>query len=210
MTTPTALVTFDDVVGHLNLTGTDYSASVNELQGFIDAATEFVEYQTGPIIPRPYTNEVHSGGGPVIVLDHPPVLTVDSVTEFLGPTSFVLTDAELGGTSGLYAYSLDNPDEGVICRRTIGGLVTRFASGYRNVLVSYTAGRNKVPADVRMAVLEDIRGLFTQTQYSNRAGSFGAGSEMPDSWAASSSNPVGTFPRLAALLAAKTRTPSIA
>lgn len=206
---PTALVTLEDAFDHLNIDDASVDAVGDELKGFIAAATEFVEYQTGPIIPKTFT-EVHSGGGLTIVLDNPPILSISAVTEYIGPTGYPLTAAELGAAGGMYAYSIDDPEAGIICRRYYGGLVGRFAAGYRNVIVTYTAGRATVPADIRMAVLEDIRGLFTQTQYSNRVGTFGAGSTSSDAWAQGPANPVGTFPRLAALLAAKNRTPSIA
>lgn len=214
MTTPTypssALVTLDDVFAHLNISSTeDQTAVASEMQGFIAAATEFIEYQTGPIIPRVCT-EVHNGGGVTIVLDNPPVLQVQSVTEWIGPTGYELLNAELGADTGAYAYSLDDPAAGIICRRYSGGIAGRFIPGFRNIAVVYQAGRQTVPADIRMATLEDIRGLFTQTQYSNRAGSFGAGSDAGDSWSPTSMNPVGTFPRLAALLSSKSRIPSIA
>ena len=201
--TLTALVTLDDVADHLNLTDL---TNAGELAGFIDAATAFVEFQTGPIIPREVT-EVHNGGGVRIILDNPPVLSVTSVTEYVGPTGYALTQTELGTTAGSYSFSLDDPQRGIITRRYNGGLAGPFMGGISNIKIVYTAGRDAVPADIRMAVLEDLRGLWAQTQRGNSSGRPVPGG---DTWTESPMNPIGTFPRLAALLAGPSRTPSIA
>jgi len=201
----TSLVTLDDVHSHLNLP--DSSADA-EIMGFIEAATAYVEFQTGPIIPKQFT-EVHDGGGPSIVLDNPPVLSVESVTEYVGATGYTLTQSELGSPTGAYAFSIDDAARGILTRRWSGGLVGPFVGGVKNVQVTYTAGRASVPADIRMAVLEDIRGLYTQTQYGRPGASFGGGigSEAAEQWSAV---PMHAFPRLAALLEGPTRTPSLA
>lgn len=206
---PTSLVTLDDAKAHLNIDPTDTTYDA-ELQGFIDAATAFVQFETGPILYQAFT-EVHSGGGPTIVLDNPPIIAVDTVIEYVGPTAYTLTQAELGATTGQYSWSLDDANAGIIARRYSGGFVGNFAAGYRNVYVSYTAGRTSVPADVRMATLEDLRGLWTQTQYARPSAQFGSGiGGQADNWTETPMNPIGTFPRLTALLQGPSRTPSIA
>lgn len=201
----TSLVTLDDVHAHLNLP--DSSADA-EIMGFIEAATAFVEFETGPIIPQQFT-EVHDGGGISIVLDNPPVLSVDSVTEYVGPTGYTLTQSELGSPTGAYAFSIDDAARGILTRRWSGGLVGPFVGGTKNIQIVYTAGLTSVPYDIRMAVLEDIRGLYTQTQYGRPGASFGGGigSEAADQWSAV---PMRQFPRLAALLEGPSRAPSIA
>lgn len=210
VTGPTVLVTLADVHTHLQipLSNTTYDT---QLQGFIDAATAYVQFQTGPIINQTYT-EVHSGGGPTIVLDNPPLISVTSVIEYIGLSAYTLNPAELGTDGGFYAYSIDDPNAGILCRRYAGGLAGSFAPGYRNIAVVYTAGLTSVPGDVRMAVLEDLRGLFTQTQYGGPSASFGGdiGDTSQDDWNESMNNPVGSFPRLAALLQGPSRTPSLA
>lgn len=211
-TNPTVLVALSDVYTHLQVPVANQTSALGaQIQGFIDAATEFVQFQTGPIIPVVCT-EVHSGRGPTIVLDQPPLLTVTSVTEYVGPTAYTLTQCELGTPTGAYAFSVDDPQAGIICRRYTGGLAGPFAGGYRNVQVIYTAGQSSVPADVRMAVLEDIRGLFSQTQYGGESSAFGGEiTGSGDTWTQGDPiNPIGSFPRLAALLEGPTRAPSIA
>lgn len=198
-----SLVTVSDAKDHLNIPSTDTSHDT-KLQGFIDAADAVITYLTGPVEPTSYT-EVHSGGGPTIVLLHPPVISVQSVTEYVGPTAYTLTQAELGQSAGAYSFSLDDPEAGIIARRYTGGLAGNFAGGYRNVAVTYTAGRTTTPADIRMAVLEDLRGLYQQTQMFGRPPFSSSATE--DDW---SPAPMHLFPRLSMLLDGPSRTPSIA
>jgi len=197
------IVTLSDVHEHLNIPDDDVSHDI-ELLGFIDAAEAIITYSVGPVDETTFT-EVHSGGGPTIVLDNPPVLSVVSVVEYVGPTAYVLTQAELGSPTGAYSFSLDDPAAGIICRRYTGGLAGNFAGGYRNVQVIYTAGRTSVPGDIQMAVLEDLAGLYQQSQQGGRP-SF-SGSAEEETWSA---GPVHLFPRLAMILTGPSRTPSIA
>ena len=77
------------------------------------------------------------------------------------------------------------------------------------VVVAYTAGIEDVSPDIRLAVLEDIRGLFQQTQQGMRPPAFGGGGGPGggDTWTV---GPMRQFPRLAALLEGAGRTQSIA
>lgn len=202
MTGPAELVTLSDVIAHLNLDDID-SDDETELQGFIDAATTFIQNATGPILYQTFT-EIHSGGSPVICLFHPPVVSITSITEYIGPVGYTLTEAELGQPGGAYAYSIDDPRSGIIRRRYSGGFVGNFAPGDHNIQVTYVAGRSTVPADIRMAVLQDIAGMWQPSQqgsnpyYDNQATGNGP------------LNPIGMFPRVAAILSdASKRTPAI-
>lgn len=202
MTTPEPLVDLDDVKAHLNLGATDTSGDA-ELLGFIEAASAYIQNITGPIVARTFT-EVHSGGGPTIVLNHPPVSSIVSVVEYVGPTGYTLTDSELGATTGAYAFSLDNPSTGVLTRRYNGGIAGRFMGGYRNIVVTYVAGLPYVPADIRMAVLQDIAGLYQPSQ-------LGTANPYNAELGNGPLNPIGMFPRVAEVLSAPVkRTPSIA
>lgn len=208
---PSSLVSLDDVYTHLNIPDADQSSGLGtKLQGFIDAATAMVEYVTGPIVPAQFV-ENHDGGHEIIALYNPPIMRVDSVVEYVGPVAYPLELVTLGQGNGIgpYSYTLDDPASGVIRRRWAGGIVGSFIGGNRNVAVTYWSGRATVPADVRLATLEDIRGLYTQTQYGSRAGGAGGGAGS-DSWTQGPGNPIGTFPRLSALLEAPSRAPTIA
>lgn len=155
-------VTVAEVKAELNTTST---ADDTELQGFIDAATSVVENITGPVASTAYT-ERHDGGQPAIVLTRYPVITVDSITEYdTQGTGTTLNQEPLGtATYTDDGYRVDLP-VGVLTR-TAGGIVTRFAPGTANVVVSYHAGQSTVPAAVRMAALEFIRRWWTSSQAS--------------------------------------------
>lgn len=197
------LVDLDDVKDHLNIDSTDTSQDV-ELQGFIDAATVYIQNLVGPIMPVTFT-ETHSGGGSTICLFNPPVLSVTSVVEYVGVTGYTLTQVSLGGDIGAYSFSLDDPSSGILRRRYSGGLVGNFVGGDHNVVVTYDAGAAAIPADIRMAVLQDIAGLFEPSQR-------GTNPFLPGGDAAGNGplNPIGMFPRVAEILsAASTRLPGI-
>ena len=201
---PTELVTLSDVTAHLNIDNPTADQQ-NELNGFINAATAYIQSFTGPIIPQQFT-ETHNGGGTTIVVYNPPVMQIDSVVEYIGPTGYTLTRADLGTDGGTYAYSLDDPRAGIIRRRWNGGIVGPFIGGERNVLITYWGGQSAVPADIRMAVLQDIAGLYQPSQL----GTNPYGGNDP-SLGNAPLNPIGMFPRVAEILSATARrAPSIA
>lgn len=163
-----ALATLDDAKNQLNIPSSDTSNDI-ELQGFIDAATATVEGIVGPVVQRTIT-EVHNGGGPFIVLNNPPIISVTSVTEMAGQTAYSLTDAEINTTTGAYSFSVDSYDRGVIARRWSGGIVGPFIGGVRNIQVVYVAGRPTVPPAIRLGALLLIEHLWEQTQRGNSTG----------------------------------------
>ena len=114
----------------------------------------------------------------------------------------------LGVSSSVYGYTLDDPVSGKLTRRTSGGFISPFIGGRQSVVIVYVAGQAAVPADIRLAALEDIRGLYQQTQQGGR-GSLGGGAlgAASDTWSA---GPMHLFPRLNMLLQGPTRTQSLA
>jgi hypothetical protein len=200
-----SLVTLGDVHAHLNIPVTDTSNDV-ELQGFIDAATDLIPYDTGPILPTVFLNEVHNeaAGRNAIVLYNSPVISVESVTEYVGPQVRTLTSQPLGSAGyDNYGFSLDDNYQGILYRRLGSGTLGSFF-GY--VVVNYTAGYVSIPPGIRMAVLEDIRGLYQQTQLGGRPAFASSGAE-DDGWTA---GPLNLFPRLDNLLHKYARVQSIA
>jgi hypothetical protein len=155
------LVTLSDVKNQLNIPASDTTQDV-ELVGFIDAATEVVEWITGPITPKVIMGEVHDGGFYAVMLRNPPVLSVDSVTEYLGRVNYTITAQPPGATVDNYGYSLE--PGGKLVRRTAAGTVMPWLGGRSSVIVNYTAGRLTVPASVRMATLLDIQDVFQKSQ----------------------------------------------
>lgn len=201
-----AFITLAQVHDALNIPQSDTSHDA-ELTRYIDAAVATVTYITGPLTAATFT-EYRDGGSPVIMLDNPPVISITSVTEYVGVTGRTLTAQPLGQSVDNYGYSLDDPLSGKLVRRGSGGLATPFWGGRGSVIITYVAGQASVPADVVLATLEDIRGLYQQTQQGGRAGgggSIGAGGD--DQW---TSGPMHLFPRLNMLLQGPSRTQSLA
>lgn len=204
------LVKMTDVLRHLGLPQGD-TTNQAELQLMIDAATPIVEYITGPINPVTYTGETHNvDGASTLMLRHPPVQSIATITEWVGITPFVLTSQPPGSTVSNYGYNLERPEAGKVVRMSAFGQPTTFLGSL--VTVTYTAGLPvvngvvQIPPDVRLGVLEDIRGIFTQSQDGGRP-KWGGGLQDEDGWTV---GPLHLFPRLAALLENKARVQSIA
>lgn len=150
------IVTYQDVKAHLNL-GDDSDAL--ELQGFIDAAIGIVEQRIGVVTPTAYTETFEATCWAAVPLRHTPVLSVQSVTEYVLNIPYPLTVEPAGTILDSYGYRLDFPDSGLLTRYTNG-----FPGLFRGpVTVSYTAGRTSVPAAVKMATLIIVAHLW-QTQ----------------------------------------------
>lgn len=135
-------VSLSEVKDHLNL-APERLQSDDELRTFINAATSAIEARVGPLTRRTIT-EVHNGGVSGILLRQPPALSITSVTE---------------NGSTVTGFSL-SPGGGVLTK-TNGYSRSAWVDGYGNVTVSYVAGRTYIPADIRQAVLELIRHLWT-------------------------------------------------
>ena len=138
------LVSLAQVRDHLNL-GDDTSHDV-ELDLFIDAATEHVAHRYGTLPSDTYTEllrVVDDGAGTYryhLYPYHAPVTAVTSATDEAGT-----------------AYTTDftiSPD---------GRRVRHDSITAGDWTLVYTAG-HAIPADLQLAVLEDIRGLFQPGQ----------------------------------------------
>lgn len=159
--TPTVgIVSLTDLKAHLRFP--DPAAPTPDddaLEGFIYAATEVIECEVGRVVQRPVT-EYHDGGRQVIYLKQTPVLSVTTIIENWGYYNWnlVLQPPTTVPAANLFAYSLDNPGEGRVTRRTVGNVSIPFMSmGSEfpaNIKVVYLAGRNQTPWAVRLATLE--------------------------------------------------------
>lgn len=159
------VVDLASVKAHLNMPAADTSQDA-ELQGFILAAADLARDVVGPLLPEQHT-EWHNGGKPSIVLDWLPLASVQSVTEYVSASTWVLTEQPLGTSTDAYGYTVDL-DRGQITRRATGGAVC-FPAGIKNVKVVYTASRSgMVPWSVRLGALELIRHLWQLTQQGGR------------------------------------------
>lgn len=169
------LVTLDQVRAALNL-GDDVSKD-DELDEFIAEITEYVESQVGTLPSAQYTETAMFYDGKILTRRWP-ILTVVSLANTAG-TSYLT-----GSTIGTGAYSLTH------------NVVT---SG--EWTVTYTAGYAVIPASLRRAALEDIRGLYQPGQI-GPAAAFGAfGVENTDT--GPTYRPVRMWPRVDAWIASR-------
>lgn len=131
-----SVVPLADAKTYLNIEATKNDT---ELQGFLDAAEAAIAHRVGPLEPTDVTVRVN--GAESLLLPVYPVLSLTT-----------LTDA--GGTSVPTAgLSVD----------LASGVVSGSTFGSTSYTVTYSAGRNPLPADLRLAVLELVR-HFWKTQ----------------------------------------------
>lgn len=199
------LVRMSEVLSHLDLAAGDTTYQA-ELQRYIEAATPIVEYITGPINTYTFTESYPCEGLSRISLRNVPVIagSISSCTEYVGVSPFTLTSQPPGSTKDNYGYYLQRPEAGTLIRMSSFGQEMPFLGSW--LAITYQAGMSSVPPDVKLAVLEDIRGLWQQTHNGGRP-KWGGGMADEDGWTV---GPLHLFPRLAAMLENKARTQSIA
>ena len=145
------------------------------LQGIIDMACTWVQNYLGRPIARTEFFRRFSGyfgtgnGGAYISLPYYPVLQMVSVVEYWGTSGpHTLTEQTPANQGGQDVYSMDYLHGYVI--RAFMGLVARpFFPGLRNVEVTWFAGYNPVPADIRYATLKMIKHVWNSDQQASRS-----------------------------------------
>lgn len=127
-----ALLTLAEAKAQVDVRGTSSDA---EMQLYIDSLTSVIEGYIGVVEEREVTETV-TGQGPAVVLLHPPVLSVTSLTP-IRPGGIALDVARLhvDGPSGVVSY--------------LNG--SRFSGGPWAAV--YTAGRTEVPPTIKLAAL---------------------------------------------------------
>lgn len=201
-----AIVTLTEVKLHLNVPESETQYDT-ELGTFIAAATPIIEHLVGPVDIRTITNEIYdTGGRQKIILRTVPVVSITAVTEYVGIQAYTLTDQPPGFSNPtLYGYTLKNAASGMVARRANGFDMSFLGA---EVSISYTAGRASVPADVKLAALDDIRALWSQTQVASRPQFGGGGVVMsPDRWGGMQE--LHMFPRLALLVQSQKFMPGV-
>lgn len=159
-----SLVTLAEAKAHLGMPTSDTTYDT-ELQGFVDMTQPLIENICGPIVSRSVT-EWHDGGTGnrfQVVLRQRPVISITSVTEYVGNVGQVLTQAANPAAAVDLGYTFEI-ETGTITRRVGAGTVYPFAWGEQNIAVVYTAGFATTPPNVRLAALELIRHLWQSTQ----------------------------------------------
>jgi hypothetical protein len=167
------LVGLPEVKAALYLPANDYERD-EDLRGLIEDVQPLIEEHTGPILLQRY-EELFDGGNDIIVLSHTPnyghgttpVLNILGVSEFRGPIEYPLAPAANPVYGSIYSYELD-PRMGEITRRTAGGGTMAFYPGRNSIHVVYEAGQERVPRNVRRAVLEAVRWWYRTTMATGR------------------------------------------
>ena len=153
------IVTLADAETALRLNLTAGSVDEQILQWCITGATSVIESITGPTTANTYT-EFYDGGQPFVFPLHQPLVSVTSVTEYIGTATYDLTEQPLGSQTNSWGYTVNLLD-GTIERRTIGGGAANFMPGESNVKVVYSAGFATIPGNVMLAAFALIRHMYT-------------------------------------------------
>lgn len=163
------IITLSEAKAFLRIEG-DGSDSL--LPSFISTASQMIVNEIGIVSGSPTAEEWHDGGADRIVLRNAgPIVSVTSVIESFGNISYTLTEVDLDSNPGgsAYAFTVDL-DEGLLVRRA-SGVATCFASGLRNIHITYVAGYTTVPADLKHACKVLLKSLWDDSQRAPRGGS---------------------------------------
>lgn len=154
MTSPP--VSVQDLRSYINDSG---AAPVSELDDMLAAATEMIEAQVGPILPRPQASTIRDFNGSILVLPVVPVLSVQSVTDAAGAPLATVADLDVD---------------------TSAGVINTYGRLWRDrIVVNYTVGRDPVPFSLKVAVMITAGHLY-ETQRgsaSTRPGMLGGGTD---------------------------------
>lgn len=159
----------DDVMPWLQIpSGKITSGSMQDvnLRLLTSAACFWVQDEYGrPVAPTSFTRRFDgwSGwNGAYIELPYYPVLDVTSVTEYRGAAgAWVLTEST--PTTQVDGYQIE-PLTGRLIRIFPGNVQKPWFPGSRNIEVTWTAGFNPVPAQIRLGTLELIAEWWRNTQ----------------------------------------------
>jgi hypothetical protein len=178
----------NDVKGWLAGYPTSDTSRDVQLQLVTDMACQWVQNYLGrPIAPTQFFrlfNGWTSFNGAYISLPYYPVIGNITVNEWWGTSGeHTLSEQTPEAQGSQDCYQLDRI-RGVVIR-TFMGLVQRpWFPGSRNIEITWTAGYDPAPADVKVATLELIRAWWTSTQQASRSfrgpnqDDFGGGHEL--------------------------------
>lgn len=142
------------------------SADDATLQIFMSAAQAVIERELGHITKKTVHREVHSGGKSDVWLRELPVLYVSNVEEGWGYYNWELDSQQVNSQTALsiWAYSLDQPAEGLVTRRAAGNVLVPFVWGRNNIRVDYVVGRTEMPANAVLAFCELVGHWYRTSQ----------------------------------------------
>ena len=176
LTVNQTIVELDDVKDFLNIRSSDRSHD-GELLRFIAGCGPVVEFIVGPVLPRVFQNELYDGGSSFLSLRHRPVISVSEVIEYRGPVPWLLEQVPSADQGTIYSYEFEPP--GRIVRRNVGGGTQTFPGGMETVRVTYTAGYQTIPQNIRLGMLELVRVNYQETQQAG-GGRIGSAFSPPD------------------------------
>lgn len=109
--------------------------------------------------------------GAVLMLPYYPVLEVLRVVEFRGTAGpYVLTEQTPENNAGNSETFQIEPLSGTLIRTFIANMQRPWFPGSKNIEVTWTAGYNPVPPDIKIATLEYIKKFWDSTQQASRSG----------------------------------------
>jgi len=163
-----------DVKPYLQFTSLSVPEAENvQLQETIDMSCQWVQNYLGrPIAPTKFWRRFSGWtglNGSSVMLPYYPVLEVKRVVEYWGSSGpHELTEQTPANQGGQEVFQLEALTGRLI--RTFTGLVQRpWFPGQRNIEVTWVAGYNPVPADIRRATLELIAHWWRNTQQASRS-----------------------------------------
>lgn len=153
LTVPADFVTVDEVKIHLDKTG---SADDAELAGFVSAACASIRERIGEVAPVTAVVEACSRTDRV-VLEHRPVISITKVERL--PGLDLVPEGDRG--AGADGWLMPDPAAAILEH------TSRFPGDVR---VTYTAGLDPVPGNVRLAGLEMAAHLWRASQLNSGGG----------------------------------------
>jgi hypothetical protein len=186
---------------------------------FIPAADKVIQRECSQIVPKEY-NEYYDGGDLSIWVRHIPILSVELIEEGWGWTNYDLAyiqvnDIVANGSvaDSIFAYSIDDAEEGCITRRYGGNVPAPFVPGSGNIHIVYSAGTDTTEANIVLAELELIAHWY-QNAMQRYSGSADAYDAVAADYARSGANPqemvsFGVPERILELIKPDRRTPII-
>lgn len=170
------ILTLDEAYRAIN--NTSASGHDEQLAQWITGVSRRIDDICGPVVQRTITGELHNGGGPRIFLDHSPAASVTSITEYVSTTGTSLT-VETNASKPSDSFLLETVGGVSWVWRRASGTGARFASGLRNVEVTYVAGRYTDTASVDAKFKAAVAGILRRL-WQRDAGAWARGSDPFD------------------------------
>lgn len=162
ITQPANFVTLDEAKKHLKKTGT---ADDGDLPGFITAAEAMIVDRIGQVAAVTAVEDL-DGNLRELALTHQPVISITSVQELPGLTT--VPEGDEGANVDGWVFS------------NLFGVLRHTVVFPNRIRITYQAGRDPIPGNIRLAALELTAHLWrSQRGETNTRPSFGGADEYP-------------------------------